>query len=223
VAPSPIANCSNCSGPTAVTINPDTATVYATDYSSNDVSFFALGGLPSGTAPAVSGIAVDQQPIAVAIDFVDNIAAVTAAPPPQDSPTNTVDILNLATNGFVTRLTGFQDPSGAVYDPASSQFLVTDSLNNNVVYIDPLTYIETRVRVGIDPSAIANNFQTSTYLTLNAASNTISVVDAIHQKVQLMLPIQGAPQFSMDVDPKLDLVVVVDQINNRVLLVPIPR
>jgi DNA-binding beta-propeller fold protein YncE len=223
VSPSPIANCSVCLGPTAVAINPDTATAFATDYDSNAVSFFSIAGLPSGNAPTVSSITVDQQPLAVAVDFVDNIAAVTAAPPPQDSATNTVDIINLATDAIVTRLTGFEDPSGAVYDPASSQFLVTDSLNNNVVYIDPLTYIQTRVRVGIDPSAIANNFQTSTYLTLDAASNTISVVDAIHQKVQLMLPIQGAAQYSMDVDAKLGLVVVVDQLNNRVLLVPIPR
>ena len=223
VAPSPIANCAVCSGPTAVAINPDTATVIATDETSNDVSIFPIDSLPSGTPPTISSVPVDQQPLAVAVDFVDNIAAVTAAPPPQDSGTNTVDLINLASFGIITRLSGFQDPSGADYDPASGQFLVADSLNNNIVYIDPLSFIQTRVRVGIDPTSVINNFQTSTYLTLNAASNTISVVDAIHQKVQIMLPIQGAPQYSLGVDPKLDLVVVVDQNNNRILLVPIPR
>jgi len=39
----------------------------------------------------------------------------------------------------------------------------------------------------------------------------------------VMLGISGSQQFSVAIDPKLNLAVVVDQTNNQVLLVPIPR
>jgi hypothetical protein len=48
-------------------------------------------------------------------------------------------------------------------------------------------------------------------------------VDLLHETMQVILPVQGSPQFSVDIDPRLNLAVVVDQANNRVLLVPIPR
>ena len=143
------------------------------------------------TLAAGATLTVDQQPLAVAIDPVRNFAAVTAAPPPQFSPTNTVDIINLATNAVVTRLTGFEDPTGAVYDPSADQFLVADSLNNNIVMIDPGTFVGTRVRVGINPTSLDYDFQTSTLLTVNSASNTISVTDLVNQKVQVILAIAG--------------------------------
>jgi hypothetical protein len=41
--------------------------------------------------------------------------------------------------------------------------------------------------------------------------------------MQVILPVQGSQQFSVAVDPNLNIAVVVDQANDRVLLVPIPR
>ncbi len=223
VQPSPIPNCSTCNSPNGIAINPDNGIVLVTNEISNNVSEFSIAGLPSGTAPAVGAISVDQTPLAVAIDPTDDVAAVTAAPPLQFSGTNTVEIIDLSTGAIQTHLTGFEDPSAVIWDPSADQFVVTDSLNNNVVLIDPLTFIETRMRAGIDPTSLAYNFQTSTLVTINSASNTLSAVDLLHETMQVILPVQGSPQFSVDIDPRLNLAVVVDQANNRVLLVPIPR
>ncbi|MGB8590530.1 MAG: hypothetical protein WA755_09510 [Candidatus Acidiferrales bacterium] len=224
VAPSPIANCSACLGPTAIAIDQDNGNVVATDNVSNEITLFSVSTLPSSTAPGVSSVAVDQTPLAVAIDPYDNLVAVTAAPPPQESPNNTVDIIDLSTDAISIRLTGYADPSGVDYDPSEDQFIVSDSLNNNVVLISvPETFTQTRLRVGINPTSVAANFQTSTLLTLNSASNTLSVVDLFHQNVQVMVPLQGATQFALGIDAKLNLAIVVDTLNNRVLLVPIPR
>jgi YVTN family beta-propeller protein len=222
VAPSPIANCTSCNTPTGLAINSDTATVVAVNNISNNISFFSLLGLPTSTPPAISVLNVSQTPLAVAIDPIDNIAAITAAPPPQDSGSNVVDILDMSTDQFVT-LQGYESPTGVEYDPAEGKFLIADSLNNNVVIVDPISYIQTRIRVGINPTSLAYDFQTSTLFTINSASNTASVVDLLHQKVQVVLPISGSQQFSVAVDPRLNLAVVVDQANNQVLLVPIPR
>jgi len=223
VEPSPIPNCSTCNGPNGLDINPDDGTVLATNEVSNNVSEFDISDLPSSTVPSVSAIPTDQTPLAVAIDPTDNEAAITAAPPLQFSGTNTVEIVDLQTSAILTRLTGFEDPSAVIYDPSADQFLVSDSLNNNVVLIDPLTFIETRLRAGIDPTSLAYNFQTSTLVTINSASNTLSAVDLLHETMQVILPVEGSPQFSVAIDPRLNLAVVVDQANDRVLLVPIPR
>ncbi len=213
-----VQTCSTCLGPTGVAINQDTAQAVVVNTQSNNVSTVGVDTLSSGAT-----ISVDQMPLAVAVDPVRNYAAVTAAPPPQFSPTNTVSIIDLASNSVISRLTGFEDPTGAAYDPSADQFLVADSLDNNVVIIDPGTFIETRVRVGINPTSLDYDFQTSTLLSVNSASNTISVADLVNQKVQLVLPIEGSQQFSVAIDDKLSLAVVVDQSNNRVLLVPVPR
>jgi large repetitive protein len=215
---STIPTCNSCLGPTGVAINQDTAQAVVANTLSNNITFVGVDTLAVGAS-----LTVDQMPLAVAIDPVRNYAAITAAPPPQFSPSNTVDIINLATNAVVTRLTGFEDPTGAVYDPSADQFLVTDSLNNNVVIIDPGTFVATRVRTGINPTSLDYDFQTSTLLTVNSASNTISVTDLVNQKVQVILAIAGSQQFSVAIDDKLSLAVVVDQNNQRVLLVPLPR
>ena len=215
---STIPTCNSCLGPTGVAINQDTAQAVVANTLSNNITIIGVDTLAVGAS-----LTVDQMPLAVAIDPVRNYALVTAAPPPQFSPTNTVDLINLATNAVLTRLTGFEDPTGAAYDPSADQFLVTDSLNNNVVIIDPGTFIATRVRTGINPTSLDYDFQTSTLLTVNSASNTISVTDLVNQKVQVILAIAGSQQFSVAIDDKLSLAVVVDQNNQRVLLVPLPR
>ena len=223
VAPSPLANCSNCNTPTGLAIDADTATVVAVNNISNNLSLFSLTGLPTSTPPAVTSLTVEQAPLAVAIDPIDDVAAVASAPPPEFSGSNTVQIIDLSTGQTLTTLPNYEGPTGVEYDPAENKFLVADSLNNNVVIVDPVSFIQTRLRVGINPTSLAYNFQTSTLVTINTASNTASFVDLLHQKVQVMLGISGSQQFSVAIDPKLNLAVVVDQTNNRVLLVPIPR
>ena len=213
-----IPTCNSCLGPTGVDINQDTAQAVVANTQSNNITLIGVDTMTAGAT-----ITTDQMPLSVAVDPVRDFAAVSAAPPIQFSPTNTVSIVNLATNSIVSRLVGFEDPTDVTYDPAADQFLVTDSLNNNVVTIDPGTFIATRVRSGINPTSLAYNFQTSTLLTVNTASNTISVTDLVNQKVQVILPIAGSQQFSVAIDNKLSLAVVVDQSNNRVLLVPLPR
>ncbi len=53
---------------------------------------------------------------------------------------------------------------------------MADSVINNVVIVDPNTFIPIAFRVGIDPTSLDYNYQTSTLVTNNAASNTLSIV-----------------------------------------------
>jgi hypothetical protein len=95
--------------------------------------------------------------------------------------------------------------------------------------------VATPVRSGIDPASLDYNFQTSTLVTANNASNTLSVLDYVcpptglpsctapAPQVRDVLPFAGSQQFSVAVDPKLGVVALVDQANRRLLVIPLPH
>jgi hypothetical protein len=71
-------------------------------------------------------------------------------------------------------------------------------------------------------------------VTSNFSSHTLSVLDyvcppsvsgaaCLTPQVRAVLGLGGSQQFSVAIDPKLNLAVVVDQVNNRILLVPLPH
>jgi DNA-binding beta-propeller fold protein YncE len=174
-----------------------------------------LLGVDTGVSTA--SVPVDTYPNAVAIDPVLNYAAVTAA------TENTVDLVNLADSTIVGRISAQELPTGVVFDPVGNMFVVADSVENNVTLIDPQTLQTTSVRTGINPVSLDYNFQTSTLVTANDVSNTISVIDYLSQTVQAVLPIANSAMFSVAIDPLSNMAVVADQANNRVLIVPLPH
>src|SRR5487761_185439 len=210
--------------PAGVAIQPDTATALVTNSGSNTVSLFNIGI----SVPAVSNIPVDQGPFGVSVDPIDNLAAITAA------TQNTVDIVNLASRFIVGRVNNFEVPSDAAFDPITDTFLVADSLLNNINVVDPKAFTNTPIRVGINPTAIAYNFQSGTGVTVNSATDTLSIFNFIATnpnsvlniqagKVDVILPMGGSAEFSVAIDPLTNLAAVVDQANGRLLLIPLPR
>jgi DNA-binding beta-propeller fold protein YncE len=98
------------------------------------------------------------------------------------------------------------------------------------------------VQVGINPTSLDYNFQTSTLVTLNSVSNTLSVLDYLcppsgtlntcpNPMVRAVMGLGGQEAAASTVigpnaiaiDPRLNLAVVVDEDNNRILLVPLPH
>jgi DNA-binding beta-propeller fold protein YncE len=236
--------CAGCTGPTGVAIEQDLATAIvaasgpdpacSTVSSGCEVSFVDL--LTAGSTAGTS-VQVNQSPVSVATDpNGDRFAAVGAA-----SQAGSVDIIDLLTTAVTCRVSGVQLPSGIVFDPVNQVFVAANSLQNNIVIVDPLTCIPTTVQVGINPTSIDYDFQTSTLVTVNSASNTMSFLDymcppAVGVPVTCTVPktreIFGLPssakfsenqQFSVAIDAKLNLAVVVDTNNSRVLLIPLPH
>ncbi|MGB8542940.1 MAG: hypothetical protein WCD49_15020 [Candidatus Acidiferrales bacterium] len=242
-------SCGACLGPAGVGTNSDTATAATANTLSNDVSFVTLP--TTGTIGTLGAtVTVDQFPDAVSMAPVlvsppipglvvtNNVAAVPTA-----SSASSVDLLNSDTDSIVNRVSNFQLPTGAVFDPLNQDFLVTDSVVNEVFIIDPNTFISTPFRVGIDPTSLDYNYQTSTLATDNAGSNTISIVSYVCPPVLNAPPMCAGPKVrdvlgvgglvqpssvivgpnSIAIDLKMNLGVLVDQSNNRVLLVPLPH
>lgn len=212
-------------GPLGVSINPQTTTAVVANNTSNTLSLIDIDN-PSG--PSVTAtIPTDTNPLATAVDSALNYAAVTAT---GGTGTSTVVLYNLANNSTVGRISGLDLPSGVVFDPVGGMFVVANSLQNNLVLIDPVTLLTTSVRTGINPYSLDYNFQTSTLVTANSLSGTLSVMAYLEQSgivqqatVQGVLPIGNASMFSVAIDPLTNMAVVADQANNRVLLVPLPH
>jgi YVTN family beta-propeller protein len=198
--------------PTGVAISPDTGDAIIANSSSNTISIFsAIAGPPTDT------FATDLRPVAAAVDTRRNEVAIVHA------TQNTISVFSLLSNTVRLRGIGFQLPTGIVYDPVSDRYLVVSSLTNNVVVVNPADLSTTALRVGINPTSIAFNFNTGTLVTANFSSGTLSVVDYLAGRVRDILALPNSQQFALDVHPGTNLAVVADETNNRILLVPLPR
>jgi DNA-binding beta-propeller fold protein YncE len=242
-APAPISVplCSTCTAPAGVAINQDTGVGVIADtnpstssFSTGDVSLLTLPATPSSTT---STVAVDQDPVAVATDPILDFAGVVTAS--SASSMQFIDTSTGAIEGSVR--SGLNNPSGVVFDPVNQVFLAANSLLNEIAIVDPATFILTPAPVGIGPTSIDYNFQTSTLVTVNSVSHTMSVMayvcppvpsapQCLGPKVRTVLGLGGTQISSpllgpnaVAVDPKLNLGVLADEDNNRVVLVPLPQ
>jgi len=246
VTPLPASLCSSTTcpglGPISAAINPDSGLGVVTD--TNPGSATSTGNISTvdlNVSPPTGGLGtvIDHNPIAVAIDPnpLFPYAAVATS-----SGSSSVDLLNLSSGGsLVGRASGLVNPSGIIFDPVNQVFVAANSLQNQVVLIDPATAVQTPVRVGIGPTSLDYNYQDSTLVTLNTISHTLSVLSyvcppsagapaCLGPQVRSVLGIGGtqavSPVFgpnAVAVDPILNLAVVVDQGNSQVLLVPLPH
>ncbi|MGA8144739.1 MAG: hypothetical protein WB987_12690 [Candidatus Acidiferrales bacterium] len=243
-SPQRVALCAGCTGPTGIAVNQDKAiaiaaasgpdTACANVGSGCEASFLSVATTGSSQG---SSVAVNQNPVSVAIDpNGDGFAAVGTA-----SQSGSIDIIDLLTNTVTCRINGVQVPSGVVFDPVNNVFVAANSLQNNLVMVDPVTCTPTTVRVGINPTSLDYDFQTSTLVTVNSASNTMSFlnytcppaagvpVTCVAPQTRAIFGLPSSAQFSENqqssvaIDPKLNLAVVVDTNNSRVLLIPLPH
>jgi DNA-binding beta-propeller fold protein YncE len=199
-------------GPLGVAVNPSDGRAVVANSTSNTVTIFE-----ASTGTVTSTTTVDQRPTAVAIDPVRGMAAVT------NTTGNSTSFITISSGVIAGRAPGFQIPTGVVYDAESDRFVVASSLQNDLRLVNPDTFQLQAVRVGINPTSLAHNRHSSTLVTVNTASNTMSVMDFRGQRVREVMGIMGSPLFSVEIHPRTNLAVVVDTANNRLLLVPLPR
>jgi DNA-binding beta-propeller fold protein YncE len=209
--------------PRGVAVNPDTGFAYVSNSTSNSLSAF---NITASTSPTPSTIAVDQKPGAIAI--APDLRFLLLA----NETSNNFDLFDITTAGNPALRFRFTDPllqlpTGAVYDPASQFFMGISSLGNTLFVLNPSAsptpVLQSRPKVGVNPTSVAYNFQSSTLVTLNTASNTMSVMDFPNRKVRSVLNLMGSSQYAVDIHPRTNMAVVVDTANNRVLLVPMTR
>lgn len=234
-------------GPTGVAVNPDTSAGLITDTTLTSPTSPGGTTVVEGITPATSttlptasitlGPQIDHNPIAVAIDTNPLFPYAAVA---TDSSTSIIDFLDMATGGtLVGRTSGLSNPTGIVFDPLNQVFLAANSLANEIVIDDPTSFLGTPVSVGVGPTSLAYNFQTSTLVTVSSVSQTMTLLSYLCPPTaaapaclgpqvsaviglggnQVTAPVMGPN--AVAVDPLLNLAVLVDEDNNQVLLAPL--
>jgi DNA-binding beta-propeller fold protein YncE len=226
------------SKPSGVAINQETNLAVIANSGDGTVSTLDLTPLTaSPIGKLTTGLAaVDTDPIAVAIDpdrgtNGRGLAVVTCQQlNGAAAGTGAFDAVDIGgtnpsklTSGSVF---GVQStPTGIVFDPSVSPalFYAVSTQGNQITSFNPDTSQTVPIKVGINPTSIAYNFQTGTMLTVNALSNSISIVDPQTFRTKATLGIGGASRFSAAIHTFTNLAVIADQANNRVLLFPLPK
>ena len=199
--------------PSGVAIDPGTGKAVVTANGASLADAFPV----SRTAQTPTTIGVQQGPSGVAIDPKAHIAVVA------NSTSNTASVVDLNTNTTVRTSNAISFPQGVAFDPISGNFLITSGAANQVVILNPNTLSATPIRVGIDPSSIAYNFETGTLVTANNLSQTMTIVDFVDQTVRGVFSLKSSTQFAVDINPLTNLAVVADPADNQLLLVPLPH
>ncbi len=231
-------------GPSGVAIDQETNLAVIANSASNTVSTIDLTPIardPSNSSKTIgtlspNTVAVDQNPIAVAIDpdrgtNGRGLAVVTCLT--LNGGSSPFGALNGVDIGAATPIrsssasTSFLSatPTGVVFDPSVSPalFYAVSTQGNVITSFNPDNSQTQTIKVGINPSAIAYNFQTGTILTVNSLSNTVSVVDSQTFTTKATLGIGATSKFAAAIQTLTNLAVIADQANNRVILLPLPK
>lgn len=229
--------------PSGVAIDQETNLAVVANTGSNTVTTIDLTPLtanPIGTLTP-SSVAVDQNPIAVAIDpdrgtngrglAVVTCLRVNGASSPSGA-LDGVDIGSTTPVRSASASTSFltSTPTGIVFDPSvvtgttsPGLFYAVSTQGNVITAFNPDSTQTQTIKVGINPNAIAFNFQSGTILTVNSLSNTISIVDSQTFATKATLGIGATSKFAAAIQTFTNLAVIADQANNRVLLFPLPK
>jgi DNA-binding beta-propeller fold protein YncE len=199
----------------AINIGDDSTYVANFNLNSNDVSEFTANATATPSTTSVG-----SGPYAIAIDPYDLVVLVANA------TSNNMTLLDVSTPStpiVLTTVSGPEQPTSAVYDPVAGMFIVSSEDTNSIFFVNPTTFQATSARVGINPAAIAYNELTSTLVSANTASATITVLDIQTQRVSANMGVPGSYLVSVAIHKERNLAVIVDQANNRLLLVPLPK
>lgn len=224
--------------PSGVAINQETNLAVVANSGDGTVSTIDLTPLTASPIGKLTTAiaAVDSNPVAVAIDpdrgtsgrglavvtclLLNGAAAPFGALDGVDiGGTTPVKLTSASVSGVQST------PTGIVFDPSVSPalFYAVSTQGNQITAFNPDTNQTVPIKVGINPTAVAYNFQTGTMLTVNALSNSISIVDPQTFRTKATLGIGGTSRFSAAIHTFTNLAVIADQANNRVLLFPLPK
>jgi hypothetical protein len=232
-------NITTNSGSVGVAADQDTGEAAVANSVANTVSVLNVTGGGSST------ISTDQRPIAVGFNYQNHQIAVAADT--NNASNGAVDIAS-ASGTSINQSIAVSLPTSVVYDPVTGDlgndcgstsnntgcFLINSSNSNNLTVYDPTTQFQSTFRIGINPTAIAYNYLTSTIVSTNTVSHTVTVGDFLDKRIRAVLVLPPAPknstlgqlgvlQFAVDIQPLTNLAVIADTANGRVLLVPVPR
>ncbi|MGB6200763.1 MAG: YncE family protein [Candidatus Acidiferrales bacterium] len=199
-------------GPLGVAADQNTEEVAVACSQANTVNLF--NAVTPGSA---SSITADQFPYGVAIDPVANLVASANA------VGNDLTVADATLVSPTITFSNMQQPTGVIYDPIGYQFLVSSSLSNQIFVASAISQQSTAFSVGINPTSIAYNPFSSTLVSTNTESGTMTVVDLLARQIRAVLSVNSGSQFSVDIHPWTNVAAVADTPDNKLVFIPLPH
>lgn len=222
-----VATATTDQSPIGVAVDLGTGNALVAANGGNVLDVFAASASP-GT-PTTN--AVGQGPVGVSVDPASHLAAVS------NGSAGTASLVDLTGTVGTTTASGLSLPEGIALDPcnttangycATPGFVVANATGNELASINPQTGAVTPIRVGINPTSVAYNFNSSTMITANPLSQTISVVDFLDQTVRAVFSATPSSLFGVAIvqfpsPSQTNMAVIADTMHNQLLMVPLPR
>lgn len=226
-------------------------TLQQTDPNQNlgELGQVSIAGATPAAVPGASILPVDLTPLGLAVDpslngdptqSVTVVATATSTSQTTGSGNSALDFVPSNFGTISTRVNNLFLPTDVIFDPVSQVFLATDSTINNIYVVNPTASVLATLAASINPTSLDYNYNASALVTANSATSTISVIDyvcppsagatcPVPHVQSVLAPGSRAPSSSavpvgvkaVGVDLRLNLIVQVDQANNRILLVPL--
>jgi YVTN family beta-propeller protein len=210
----------------------------------------SIAGATPAAPPSVNGsIPVDLTPLGLAVDpslnndssqSVTVVATAAGISPTTGAGTSALDFVQSNLFAVSNRVDNLILPTDVVFDPVNQVFLATDSTINNIYIVNPQSSVLATIAASINPTSLDYNYNASALVTTNSATDTVSVIDyvcppnggvscPVPHVQSVFAPGSRVPSSSsvpvgvkaIGVDLRLNLIVVVDEANNRILLVPL--
>jgi DNA-binding beta-propeller fold protein YncE len=230
---------------TSITSSSSTPTVTTVGVDQNPIAIAIdpnRAGCYTSSTTSTSSSTTTTIPSGVGIAVVTALQLSTSS-----SPTGVLDVVDISTStpqkcvsNTGSGLTA--TPTDVVIDPSVTPavFYATSSQGNTIYTFNPNNPTAiVPANVGINPTSLALNYQTGTIITVNSLSNTISVIDSQTMKTRETISIPTAlnpstanaqstttaptQQFAAAIHPLTNMAIITDQINNRVLILPLPN
>jgi DNA-binding beta-propeller fold protein YncE len=209
----------------------------------------SIAGATPAAAPSASQFPIDLTPLGLAVDpslsgdpslSVTVVAAAAGINQSTGAGTSALDFVLSNSGSVSTRVSNLILPTDVVFDPVNQVFLATDSTINNIYIVNPTASVLATIAASINPTSLDYNYNASALVTASSATSTISVIDyvcppndgvncPVPHVQSVFAPGSSVPSSSavpvgvkaVGVDLRLNLIVEVDEANNRILLVPL--
>jgi len=129
-----------------------------------------LGTIASDAQMVTASVSAGTAPLAMAVNPVTNKIYVV------NSESNTVTVIDGATNSTATVSTGSQ-PHAVAVNPVTNKIYVANLDSADVTVIDGVTNATTTIITGVHPEAVAVNPVTNQIYVANTGSNNVTVIN----------------------------------------------
>jgi gliding motility-associated-like protein len=182
----------------------------------NDTPGIGLPASGTGSLPSFTAVNTGTTPITAKITVTPSSSGFAYV---ANYGSNTVSVINTASNSLVTNISVGKNPWGVAVSPDGTKVYVTNQTSNSVSVIDAATNsVSAVINVGMSPEGVAVSPDGGTLYVANETSGTVSVINTVTDAIVSLVGVGSNPQ-GIAVSPDGTMVYVANAISNTVSVI----